>query len=61
MKEKTKTLKPCPFCGAKVDIRPGVVAGISMIVCGSCGATVSFARKTTPERTTAAWNRRCRK
>lgn len=45
MKEKTKALKPCPFCGAKVNIHPGVVAGISVIVCGSCGATVSFARK----------------
>lgn len=35
-------LKPRPFCGGNVKIFPGIIAGVTMIVCEKCRATVSF-------------------
>lgn len=52
-----KILKPCPFCGSEPQIMKGLVAGLTMIVCTKCRATVSFAGGTQKE-TVKAWNRR---
>ena len=55
----TEKLKPCPFCGSKsVSKKTGVVAGLRMFLCYSCGATVSFQSKEHDPQATHAWNRR---
>lgn len=51
-------LKPCPFCGGKVTAVPGLMAGITMIHCRKCGATVSFQQKEELDQTFEAWDRR---
>ena len=51
-------LKPCPFCGGKVTVVPGLVAGVTMIFCRKCGATVSFHQKEKADHPIEAWNRR---
>lgn len=51
-------LKPCPFCGGKARLHIGVIAGLSMIVCDKCKATVSFGGKESERLTRNAWNRR---
>ncbi len=51
-------LKKCPFCGGDVNLFIGFMAGLPMIVCGKCSATVSFGGKETKEQTIKAWNRR---
>lgn len=51
-------LKSCPFCGGKVIAVPGLVAGVTMIFCSKCRATVSFQQKEKADQTFEAWNRR---
>lgn len=51
-------LKPCPFCGGEVRIFNGVVAGVTMIVCTKCRATVSFGGREQKDKTIKVWNRR---
>ncbi len=52
-------LKQCPLCGSKsVSKKTGVVAGLRMFLCYSCGATVSFQSKEHDPQATHAWNRR---
>lgn len=51
-------LKPCPFCGGKVMVVPGLVAGVTMIFCRKCGATISFQGKEETNQAVGAWNRR---
>lgn len=52
-------LKPCPFCGSKsVSKKTGVVNKLRMILCYSCGATVSFQGKEHDPYATQSWNRR---
>lgn len=53
-----RELKPCPFCGGKVQIFKGIIAGLSMIVCTECRATVSFGGKEEESQTIKAWNNR---
>lgn len=56
-----KKLKTCPFCGAKVQLFKGVIAGVTMIVCTKCRATVSFGGSESESDTVAHWNRRAEK
>lgn len=51
-------LKHCPFCGSSVSLTKGVIKGITMIVCGKCGATVSFMGKEDTSSALKAWNTR---
>ena len=51
-------LKSCPFCGGSVEVCVGVLAGVTMIECGECGATVSFGGKGEWYDAVDAWNRR---
>jgi len=51
-------LKPCPFCGGEPRIIKGLVAGVTMIVCTKCRATVSFGGSEREEDAKKAWNRR---
>lgn len=56
MKNNQK-LKPCPFCGGKVQDRVGY-QGITFIKCSNCGAIVSFEGNEAYQQATEAWNRR---
>lgn len=62
-----KELKPCPFCGGKVQIM-NLMTPVTMIYClnfKECGAVVSFDNpicnnSRTDEPKIKAWNRRTR-
>ena len=51
-------LKQCPFCGGKAETIKGFIAGVTMIVCNNCKATVSFGGREARDKTIQAWNRR---
>ena len=50
-------LKPCPFCGGKVDVKIGIQATY-MFVCQKCGADVCFYGAERGAKAIRAWNRR---
>ena len=37
-----REIKPCPFCGEKVQMRKGLVKGTNTMICYKCGADVMF-------------------
>lgn len=37
-----RELKPCPFCGSRVKMTNGLIAGTNVIICPKCGADVMF-------------------
>lgn len=53
-------MRECPFCGREVKLYAGIIAGLPMIVCSNCNATVSFGGKETPKQAKDAWNRRAK-
>ena len=57
-RKKKNELKPCPFCGGKVQKFKGTFVGTMMFVCRTCGADVCFYGKEYDPDATDAWNRR---
>lgn len=66
-KADSEELKPCPFCGAPVELAAFTAeedgARLYGIVCESCGLYADFSERTTSaaearRETVAAWNRR---
>lgn len=56
-----QTLKPCPFCGGKVDKKFDTCKMERFYSCPSCGAVADFVGKDKAlleEEKIAAWNRR---
>ena len=53
-------LKPCPFCGGKVNRFIGPLRKTVMIVCETCGADVCFYGAEHEPKATKAWNRRAK-
>ena len=51
-------LKPCPFCGGKVNKRKAPLMGTIMFVCEKCGADICFYGAEHEPKATEAWNRR---
>lgn len=51
-------LKPCPFCGGKVNIFKAPLRGTIMFVCKKCGADVCFYGAEHMPKAAEAWNRR---
>ena len=60
MTKDDEKLKKCPFCGNEVKMFTGVIAGLPMIVCSNCNATISFGGKENYKQTKEAFNRRAR-
>lgn len=58
---KNEELKPCPFCGGEVVVDKPKGMPVTFILCGKCGACVSFRGKGIKPATIAAWNRRADK
>lgn len=55
-------LKPCPFCGSKVNSYKGF-GGLVFIKCSVCGSITSFDNdwcKAKPYKAIKLWNRRSR-
>lgn len=60
---KTDKLKPCPFCGRKVDFKPFEFGDkLYMVVCPNCGSRTTFhdnmENNFGKSETCEAWNRR---
>lgn len=51
-------LKPCPFCGGKVELHPFRIANIYGISCPDCGSCYSNNPGESKWGVTKAWNRR---
>lgn len=49
-------LKPCPFCGGKVDMMNFM--GMSELKCPKCGALTSFVGREKTKDAVDAWNKR---
>lgn len=52
-------LKPCPFCGGKVEIV--FYRGNTAVECPKCGCALNTWIGMTKEEATKAWNRRANK
>lgn len=50
-------LKPCPFCGGKVEIVTGLLKGLTMIHCKQCGSLTSFQKNEKADKAIEMWNR----
>ena len=55
---KKSTLKPCPFCGGKVEKFIAPLQQTVMFICHDCGADVCFYGAEHEPKATEAWNRR---
>ena len=55
--ESEAELKPCPFCGSKVETMQDVT-GTMMFTCPKCGAYVYFYRAERGAKEIESWNRR---
>ena len=60
---KADKLKPCPFCGRKVDFKPFEFGDkLYMVVCPNCGSRTTFhdnmENNFGKSETCEAWNRR---
>lgn len=54
---ETYKLKSCPFCGSdKVRVQKSIM--LNVILCDTCGATVSFFEKVCKKDVVQAWNKR---
>lgn len=53
-----ENLKPCPFCGRKVEMIRGPLFGLAMIYCNKCGCRVSFEENEGTDDAAKMWNRR---
>lgn len=54
---ETDKLKSCPFCGSdKVRVQKSIM--LHVILCDTCGATVSFFEKVCKKDVIQAWNKR---
>ena len=51
-------LKPCPFCGGKIEKVNAPMMNTVMFVCHKCGADVCFYGAEHEPKATKAWNRR---
>lgn len=51
-------LKPCPFCGGKIEKYTFPLKGAQMFICYKCGADVCFYGAEYDPKATEAWNRR---
>lgn len=51
-------LKPCPFCGGKIEKVNAPMMNTVMFVCKKCGADVCFYGAEHDPKATKAWNRR---
>lgn len=55
-------LKPCPFCGGRVKMVNGIIAGTIVFVCEKCGADVMFfGTEKDKDKAVKAWNRRAKR
>lgn len=54
-------LKPCPFCGGRVEIVIGLLKGLTMIECKRCRSLTSFQNNETADKAAEMWNRRVQK
>lgn len=60
MKGKVK-LKPCPFCGGKVNFDPNHINPERRFECEGCGVMIMFDVDLSEKEAIAAWNRRAGK
>ena len=51
-------LKPCPFCGGKVNKKIAPLMGTIMFICDKCGADICFYGAEHEPKATQAYNRR---
>lgn len=58
MSDKSDKLKPCPFCGGKVEKFIAPLVKTVMFVCKKCGADVCFYGAEHEPKATEAWRRR---
>ena len=57
-REIEKTLKPCPFCGGRAEIRDTYCYAAFAIHCTKCSAGVGNVGTGTLEKAVKLWNRR---
>ena len=57
-RKKKVELKPCPFCGGEVKRVKGIIQGMTMFSCETCGADVCFYGAEFEPKASEAWNRR---
>ena len=51
-------LKPCPFCGGKIQKMIGPIKNTVMFICHKCGADICFYGAEHEPKATQSWNRR---
>lgn len=55
-----KELKPCPFCGGKIEKVNSPMMNTVMFVCHKCGVDVCFYGAEHEPKASKAWNRRAK-